>query len=260
MLQKLFIYLVGRLIKILANIIKLFCYIFHFFFPKKRFIIPKQARPLFRKKSPTSIPRTLWQTNFTNNVTLPVYINYLFNRLMSCTYEYRFMITEDRAEFIRSSFPAEIFDNYSKIQIGAAQADFWRLLIIEKKGGVYLDIDAHFIWPLGSIIKSDFEELYLTTKDGGISNHFFASKSNNRHLQEMIDMIMKNISENILTNVYDLTGPAILNKVLSSANVNTKNYRYICYQGNFTNEFFQYIDKPAGKWTTEQQKIDVIKK
>jgi hypothetical protein len=30
-------------------------------------------------------------------------------------------------------------------------------------------------------------------------------------------------------------------------------------QGNFTNEYFQYIDKPAGKWNKEQQKVALVK-
>jgi len=260
MLGKFLIYLFGRIIKVMANIIKLLCYPFHYLFPKKRFTLPVHAKPLFKSHKHTNIPKTLWQTNFTNKVTLPVYINYLFNRLMACTYDYRFMITEDRAGFIKTNYSSEIFENYSKIQIGAAQADFWRLLVLHNKGGVYLDIDAHFIWPPGSIIKPDDNELYLTTKDGGISNHFFASKKDNPHLAKMIDIVMVNINENTLKNVYDLTGPAILNQVLENMDVNTKNYRYICYQGNFTNEFFQYIDKPEGKWCEAQKKIDIIKK
>lgn len=32
------------------------------------------------------------------------------------------------------------------------------------------------------------------------------------------------------------------------------------HQGSFTNEHFQYIDKPQGKWTKEQHKVDVVRK
>lgn len=259
-MKNFFIFLVSRIIKLFANITKLTCYLFHLFFPNKRFTLPKNARPIYRKGHQSLIPNILWQTNYTNRVTLAVYINYLFNRLLSPTFEYRFMITEDRADFIKSNFSAETYECYSKLQIGASQADLWRLLVLQKHGGVYLDIDAHLVWPLGSIIEAEYKELYLLMKNGEISNYFIASKSDNPHLEQMIKLILNNIKENSLTNVYDLTGPGILNRILDKTKVNTTYYRYTCNQGNFTNEFFQYIDKPQGKWTKAQEKIDIVKK
>ena len=259
-MKKFFILLANRIIKIFANLTKLLCYIFHFVFPNKRFILPRNAPPIFSTDKQSNISRILWQTNYTNRVTLPVYLNYLFNRILSPSFEYRFMVTEDRADFIKSNYSPEIYENYSKIQIGAAQADFWRLLVLQKCGGVYLDIDAHLVWSLGSIINPEYDELYITTKKGGISNYFIASKKDNLHLQQMIDMVLKNIKENSLTNVYDLTGPGVFDQVLDKTKVHTTYYKYTCNQGNFTNEYFQYLDKPQGKWTKAQKKIDIIKK
>lgn len=239
---------------------KMLCYVFHVFFPNKRFTIPSHAKPIFKKKSQPAIPRILWQTNFTNRVTLAVYLNYLFNRLLAYDFDYRFMITEDRAEFIKSNYSQEIFDSYSRIQIGAAQADFWRVLVLYKYGGIYMDIDAHLVWPLSSIIKIEQTELYILARKGDITNYFIASKNDNIHLKEMIDVILKNIEENTLKNVYVLTGPGVFNKVLDVADVDTVSYRYTCNQGNFTNDYFQYVDKAEGKWTRAQEVIDIIKK
>lgn len=253
------IFLNSRIIKLFANLIKLSCYVFHFFFPKKRFTIPGHAKPIFSTGKKLTIPKTIWQTNFTNRVTLPVYINYLFNRLLAYDYDHRFMTTEDRADFIESNYSAEIFENYSKIQIGAAQADFWRLLVLYKHGGVYMDIDAHLIWPLSSIIKANQEEVYIVIKKGEISNYFIASNKDNTNLMKMIDIILKNIKENTIKNIYILTGPGVLNQVLNIDEVNTVYYRYTCNQGNFTNDHFQYVDKAEGKWTVAQETIDIIK-
>lgn len=251
--------LANRLIKLFANLTKLFCYIFHFFFPKKRFTLPGKRPPIYSKKRQSPISNILWQTNYTNRVTLAVYINYLFNRLLSPGFEYRFMSTEDRAEFIQMHYSKEIYVLYSKIQIGAAQADFWRVLVLQKYGGVYLDIDAHFVWPLHWLIRPEYHELYVMIKRGELSNYFIASKMNNVHLKEIIAIIMDNIKANTSKNVYDLTGPGVFNQVLDKAQVPTSNYRYTCNQGSFTNEFFQYIDKAQGKWTKAQEKMDVIK-
>lgn len=258
--QRFLILLWNRLIKVIANLAKVLCYGFHFLFPDKRFTLPAYARPLRTPRKPSVIPRILWQTNYTDRVTLPVYLNYLFNRLMAPSFEYRFMVTEARQDFIREHFPGEIFDSYSRLQIGAAQADFWRLLVLYKHGGVYMDIDAHAVLPLGFLIEPEYEELYITTKRGEISNYFIASRPANPNLARMIELVVSNIKEHRLTNIYELTGPGVFNRVLDGRTVKTAYYRYTCNQGNFTNEYFQYIDKPQGKWTRAQEKVDIVRK
>lgn len=250
----------ARVVKLLANVTKLASYGFHYFFPEKRFTIPERAAPWWRSSQRSNVPRTIWQTNFTDKVTLPVYLNYLFNRLMSPGFEYRFMITEARAAFIRANYPTETFEAYSRLQVGAAQADFWRVLVLQKLGGVYLDIDAHVVWPLARIVKPGVEELYVTTRRGDMSNYFIASKPANPHLERIGEAILANILAESDKKVFQLTGPGVFNQVLSRDQVPTATYRYTCNQGHFTNEYFQYIDKPQGKWTKEQYKVDVVRK
>ena len=256
--NKTLIVVVSRFIKLFANITKLLSYVFHAIVPNKRFTLPERAAPWLAPKNDSVVPRIIWQTNFTNKVTLPVYLNYLFNRLMAPRFEYRFMITEARKAFIAEHYDKDINQQYSRLQIGAAQADFWRLLVLQKHGGVYLDIDAHAIWPLGSVIPNDIDELYVTTRKGELSNYFIASKPNNPNLALLIEQISVNIKKNELTNVFDITGPGVFIQWLTHANVPTVSYRHACNQGSFTNEHFQYIDKKAGKWTREQKTVAVI--
>lgn len=66
----------GRMVKLLGNLLKVSSYGFHFLFPKKRFTLPEHAAPWWKgQQFEGSIPRIIWQTNFTNRVTLPVYLN-----------------------------------------------------------------------------------------------------------------------------------------------------------------------------------------
>ncbi|MGJ7461866.1 glycosyltransferase family 32 protein [Halomonas sp. MA07-2] len=247
----------SRVIKLLANITKVLSYPFHWLLPNKRFTLPEQAAPLLKGGKPSRIPRIIWQTNFTNRVTLPVYLNYLFNRLMAPRFDYRFMITEARREFIAEHYP-EILPHYERLQIGAAQADLWRLLVLQKFGGVYLDIDAHQVWPLSCVLGAEREELYVTTRRGELSNYFIASAPGNPHMQAVIDQIIKNITGDTVTGVFDTTGPGVFNKVLDKAIVPTVSYRHAVHQGSFTNEYFQYIDKAEGKWTRQQHNTAVV--
>ncbi|PMR77549.1 glycosyl transferase [Billgrantia endophytica] len=239
---------------------KMSCYAFHFVFPDTRFTLPEHAAPLIRPRGTTAIPRIVWQTNFTNRVTLPVYLNYLFNRLAAPTFEYRFMVTEARADFIAAHYPEEIQRSYSRLQIGAAQADFWRVLVLQRHGGVYLDIDAHLVWPLGLTLGSNRSSLFIRTKRGDLSNYFIASQPATPQLAAVIQAVNTNIEENTIKGVFDMTGPGVFNRVLGVHGVDSVLYRYACTQGSFTNEYFQYIDKPQGKWTHEQNRVDVVRK
>jgi mannosyltransferase OCH1-like enzyme len=250
----------GRFIKLVANTIKVTSYGFHFLFPRKRFSLPEHAAPWLKTRQPNGgIPHVIWQTNFTNKVTFPVYLNYLFNRLMAPGFEYRFMITEARGEFIKANYPDDIYQNYLKLQIGAAQADVWRVLVLLKYGGVYMDIDAHAVWPLASILKRGGEELFVTTRKGELSNYFIASMPGNSRLQLVAERINENIAERRYPGVFQLTGPGVFNEVLSLDEVDTVSYRHACNQGSFTNRHFQYIDKKEGKWHEQQHKTEVVR-
>ncbi len=238
----------NRLIKLLGNITKTFAYIFHFVFPKKRFTIPEYSKPIFSSTKTTKIPKIIWQTNYTNRVSLPMYLNYLCNRLMSLSYEYRYISTEARLSYIQSTMDKEIVSAYEMLTDGAAQADLWRLLVLNNEGGIYLDIDAHLVWPLSKMIRPDDTEIFLLTKQH-YTNYFIASAPQHPILQEAVNIVVSNIqNKNTHGGVYNLTGPNALNTALEGKTFNERYYRHTCVQGSFTNEYFQYIDKPRGKW------------
>lgn len=250
------------LIQLFANIVKCLSYVYVFLFPKKRFTIPPNTPARKKAAYEQKIPRIIWQTNFTDKVTLPVYINYLFNKWMAPTYEHRFVSTEERNTFVRDNFPPNIYDCYSRVQIGAAQADFWRVLVLQKYGGLYIDINATLVYSPDKFIVPRDSDVYLRYKDrggDGMSNFFIASISDNPNLTKIINKITENIEENNTNNVYDLTGPGVFNSVLDINNIKTVLYKASCFKAAFTNEFFQYIDKPQGKWHKEQKKTSVVK-
>jgi mannosyltransferase OCH1-like enzyme len=245
-------YLAARAAKFVGNLLKIFCYLFYLLFPKVRFSLPCRSGPIFATSSAHRIPKIIWQTNYTDRVTLALYLNYLFNRCLSPTYAYRFMDPRERAEFIKEHQSADVFDAYSKLRIGAAQADLWRISVLQQFGGVYLDIDAHVVWPLGLIVKPDDEELYLQHKGNSISNYFLASTKDNPRLNLVLKLMLDNIGRASSNDVAEMTGPVVLDVALTGLNVPTAYYKCTCYQGSFTNEFFQYVDHPQGKWNKVQ--------
>lgn len=248
----------NRIIKLLGALTKGLSYIFHFFFPKKRFTIPVYSAPKINSSTNSLIPKSIWQTNYTNVVSLPVYINYLFNRLMSLDAEYHYVSTEDRLEYIKNNALKDMVEAFIQLTDGASQADFWRLLVLHREGGIYMDIDAHLVWPLSKILGESQTEIFLRNKQH-YTNYFIATAKNNPILEDTLKIITDNIkNKNIGNGVYDLTGPTALNLAIGDKKVNERFYRITCNQGSFTNEYFQYIDKPRGKWTYAK-KEDLLK-
>lgn len=252
----------NRLIRLTGNLFKILSYPFHWVLPNIRFEIPSYSPAKVKHSGEAPIPRVIWQTNFTNKCTLPMYLNYLFNRLMSLNCEYRYVSTEERDVYLKEHASPEIYDAYSRLTNGAAQADLWRLFVLYKEGGVYMDIDATLVWPLDKVIGSEKNALYVKVSNNTeITNYFIASTSSNPELKSCLDLVVNKIENYDPNNgVYHTTGPAVLNQVLQGKDISSLDRKFLCIQGAFTNEHFQYMDKPRGKWTHMDTKTLVKKR
>lgn len=105
--------------------------------------IPALSLPFWSPRSSRRIPRIVWLTNYTRDVTLSIYVNYLFNRLVAPTHEVRLCDDAECEEFIRSHHP-ELVETYLSLQIGAARADLWRVLVLLTHGGSISTLTLHF--------------------------------------------------------------------------------------------------------------------
>ena len=250
--MKVLLLISNRISKLFGNITKIFLsYPFHFLFPKQRFTIPVHSKRLFKGKKQV-LQKHIWQTNYSNRVSLPIYLNYLFNRLMTLSYDYHYVSTEGRLTFIKEHSDTNTIQAYDRLNDGAAQADLWRLLTLKHYGGVYMDIDAHLVAPLSAIIKKTDKELFiLKGSDNTHTNYFIAAEKNHQTLTKAIGIILENINNNKAVGVFSLTGPVPFSDAIehNKSPANSQSFRYVCIQGSFTNEHFQYIDKPRGKWT-----------
>lgn len=122
-----------------------------------------------------------------------------------------------------------------------------------------MDIDAHAVWPLSKIIKPKEQQIILS-RQHDYTNYFIASAPNNQLLTDILNKAIDNIINNNeqQASVYGLTGPGVMNEVIGNKEINHRSYKITCIQGSFTNEYFQYMDKPKGKWTHVDNK-DLLK-
>lgn len=103
----------------------------------------------------SGIPKFIHQT-FSTRDSLPRQleenINYLQGLNPDWVHEF---YDDDRCEkFITDNYPQEYLNRYQRIshRYGAARADYFRYLLMYKRGGVYLDIKSTVIFPLSDVI------------------------------------------------------------------------------------------------------------
>jgi mannosyltransferase OCH1-like enzyme len=247
-----------RVMQLCGNIAKFIFVLHSSCWPGARFTLPKVSLPILKVRGKKNIPRIVWTTNYTDRVTLPVYVNYFWNRMMSLSYEYRYCSDEECSDFIKSNFPTEVYDAFESLQIGAAKADLWRILVLQKIGGVYIDIDAAFCWPLEKMIGVEQSELFVRHKDGVFTNHFLAARPAHPLIEEMAARIVMNINANTLQSVFDMTGPTVVHEVAKGKSVYTEANRLVARQAMFTSKKYQYPDNLSGYWVKEQKEREIV--
>lgn len=253
------IFLWARLQQFLCNLVKA-VFIIHFrLFPHKRFRLPSQAPPLWPRRRHGAVAGILWQTNYTPDVTLSLYVNYWWNRLMAPDYSYRFFDDNACADYVRTRFPGEEWEVYQRLQVGAAKADYWRVLALLAEGGVYLDLDASLCWYPGHFLRQGQREILLRMPDKRLTNYCFAAAAGHSLLEEINIRIKKNITENTLNNVFDMTGPTVFQQIGDREHYNIVSSRLVSRQGQLTNKSLQYPHRPDKFWINQQKEIAIVK-
>lgn len=242
-----------RRMQFFGTLLKAFARLYHAVFPQKRFVIPpvdpaRPGTPPADESSP--IPRIIWQTNFTDRYSLPLWFNHRRNRRLSPEFEHRHVSTEDRLAYIKAYAPERVQRAYERLTDGAAQADLWRLFVLYREGGVYMDIDASLVRPLGDIVAGRKEVRLWNRKR--YTNYFMATVPGNPLYGQFIDIVVENIERHPggdAPRVFYSTGPGALEVIMDRIPPDYVPHRECCVQGVFSNERFQYIDRPGTKWT-----------
>ncbi len=249
-----------KAVKILGNGLKPVFELHHRLFPHKRFLIPEFAPARRPRPARDRVPYIIWQTNYSNQVTLSLYVNYLFNRWLTPEFEYRYSSDDACDAFVRENYPGAVHEAYARLNVGAARADFWRVLVLLKHGGIYLDIDSNLVRRPADYLGGVTTEIFLQAGNGEITNYFIAAAPEHEVLARIADAIRTNIEEATLTSVYKMTGPTVVDRIVkASPGLRVEDYRGYCTQGQFTNKRLQYAGKKHGAWWTEQKANGILK-
>lgn len=106
--------------------------------------VPPRAVPL----GPQKITRVIFQSFMYHKMSMTQYVHFSSWIALNPTYEFILFDDDDVDDFICENFSEDISQPFSRLVAGAAKTDFWRALVIEKYGGVYLDADLLAVAPL----------------------------------------------------------------------------------------------------------------
>jgi mannosyltransferase OCH1-like enzyme len=139
------------------------------------------------------------------------------NHYINPEYDYYFYDEADCVRFIKENYPQYI-KHYNTLVPGAYKADLFRLLVLQKEGGVYIDDKTSCKIPLREIIQPE-DELILVKDNlpGQIYQGVIFSTQGHFLLEKFIQRYIRNIESRYYgVDAYDIGGPKMFGRVLNT--------------------------------------------
>ena len=171
-------------------------------------------------------------------------------RRMNPEYDYQFFDDDDIERFILKEFSQDIYEQYQKITIGAAKADFFRYAILLKKGGVYVDLDSRVVGNLDDWIHPDDTAIITAERHPGMYVQWaLVYDKGHPFLHKTLDNVLDNIRNNRHPHdIHKMSGPTVYSDSIRSCLSEDPSIKYrslgIDYNGNikfkyrFSNLFY----------------------
>jgi len=152
------------------------------------------------------IPRVIFISWMTRKLGRYLYTSVLTLIQFNPDYEIVFFTDDDIDHFMCDNYPLHMSNSitkeFSQVKSGAGRVDVWRMVIMERYGGVYLDIDMSALRPLPIInaIDSMYSGIagytYAPNKLGGTLEHWsFGVAPHHPLIKQTINQIQSNIQE-----------------------------------------------------------------
>lgn len=144
-------------------------------------------------------------------------MTYNFWKKLNPTYQIKLYNDAMCEQFLLEQF-SELYQSIFKfITDGPIKSDFWRLCILYKYGGIYVDADIHPLIPLDNYLLSSSDFVTCITKSNGNFNpHFIAVKKNDSDLKKCIEEYVEFYTHKKPYAYYDWSIINVFNRVLSN--------------------------------------------
>lgn len=201
-----------------------------------------------KNDSKDKIPKNIFRTSKFKLSELPKEILdiYLDDIKNNPEYTVYYFDDKDCQLFMESLGDDRLLNAYNKLIPTAYKADLWRICILRKYGGIYMDYAHRALVSYDEII-GDSTEIYSKdcTIDGwqyGIYNAFICSTSDTKILNKIVELILQNVENNSYgRNCLDITSCQVLANAYNSLR-NYENYKFI-EVGDIVKLRHDFIDK-----------------
>ncbi len=170
----------------------------------------------------SSIPNNVFQTWMRRRFRRSMYQVWTSNKTNNP--DFNFYVFNDREcrAFIAEEFDARTLAAYDALIPGAYKADLWRLCILYKRGGIYLDMKFKILGKLGDFTKTCgecrlVEELWQPIPDVRASYQaILISAPGHPLIARAITKLIENVEARYYgANDLDPTGPVMLGRILT---------------------------------------------
>lgn len=216
-----------------------------------------------------AIPKQIFQTFKSKKLPLLTKLHIWNMKRKNPEYRYFFYDDDDIESFLTNEFPPEYIENYNKLTIGAAKADFFRYAILYKKGGIYLDIDSAITKPLKELIKESDEAVISVERHKDLYVQWgLIFDKNHPFLKKTLELMLDNIATHRYpNNIHATTGPTVFSQAITQSLKEDPTISYRLFDGiEFRGylkfkyklgKFFLY-EKKAEHWKQKEKTQDII--
>ncbi len=198
-----------------------------------------------------NIPKVIYLSYKTKNI--PEYIIPNIKKIYP-DYEVKLYDDNDCKDFLLLNYGQLYVDIFNFLKDGPIKADFWRICILYKYGGVYFDLDLEHFINLNKIIDDDTDFVTIQThcrytcflKDD-LNPAIIITKENNKILKQCIDRYIEKYNNKDIYQYWDYSIVVIMTKILK----NTISIK--------SNKSGVYYDKENNKYQILLERVPVFK-
>lgn len=168
------------------------------------------------------IPKFIFQTYEPEIEDLPKYLLHNLNtwKDKNPDWEVKYFSASDREMFVKNNYDNDIYKLYKALPISIMKKDFWQYLVVNKMGGLYVDMDSVCLKPLSETL--DLSKSFIVSTQDRIMfwMWIFLSEPDSKILNMIIEEISNRYEKNLRSQshyVANTTGPAMFSDVMWKA-------------------------------------------
>lgn len=208
-----------------------------------------------------AVPHKVFQTWITHNLRPGMHRTVQHNHATNPEFDFYLFDNAECRDYIETNFEPSVLKAYDSLAPGAYKADLWRLCVLYKEGGVYLDIKLKITEPLVKFLEpvaSKQGPIFVKDKwqpvDGGIAPYqaVLAGPPGVPLFRQAIETIVRNVESRYYgTNQLDPTGPVMLARLIGKEERNLfhyyvhfdpKSFQAYIYKNDSTQLFMQQYE------------------